>query len=243
MNTKSLTSVQIKDADQGIVEAVFSTFDVIDLDGDVTRKGAFTEGAPVVISAYGHRSHDGELPVGKGTIHEVDNQAIMRGQFFLDTVAGVDTFRTVKALSESGLQEWSYSLQNVQAERGEFDGKQVRFINSVVVKEVSPVLIGAGIQTRTLGVKNADLKFSEHATAVMADVDALIARASEVVALRAEKGKSISEASADLLRQIDGGLARLKALLDTPHEDTPTFDDEIAQQYLRFVALSQGATR
>lgn len=243
MDTKSLSRVQIKDADQGIVEAVFSTFDVIDLDGDVTRKGAFTEGAPVVISAYGHRSHDGELPVGKGTIHEVDNQAIMRGQFFLDTVAGVDTFRTVKALSESGLQEWSYSLQNVASERGEFDGKQVRFINSVTVKEVSPVLIGAGVQTRTLGVKRADLKFSEHADAVLADVDALVARAAEVVALRAEKGKSISETSLGLMQQLDTALARLKALIDAPHEESTPIDDEFAREYLRFVALSQGANQ
>lgn len=53
---KTLADVELKeDGDRGEVTAVFSTFDVVDADGDVTRKGAFTEGAPVVISAYGHR--------------------------------------------------------------------------------------------------------------------------------------------------------------------------------------------
>lgn len=151
---KALTGVTIKDAALGTVEAVFSTFDVVDHDGDLTRKGAFTEGAPVVISAYGHKSHDGVLPVGKGTIHEDGDRAILKGQFFLNTTQGRDTFETVKALSEDGLQEWSYSLQNVESERATIDGKSVRIITKVgLVKEVSPVLIGAGIATETLSVK------------------------------------------------------------------------------------------
>ncbi len=155
MNTKTFTNVTIKDADQGSVEALFSVFDVLDSDGDIVRKGAFTEGAPVVISAYGHKSWEGLLPVGKGTITETADGAVLKGQFFMDTAHGRDAFLTVKALSEDDLQEWSYSLENVTAHRETVDGKNVRVIEKVgSVKEVSPVLRGANSQTRTLAMKS-----------------------------------------------------------------------------------------
>src|SRR3546814_5899956 len=48
----------------------------------------------------------------------------------------LETFEVVKQLGE--LQEWSYSLHNVKATFGEFDGKQVQFLESIFVKEVSP---------------------------------------------------------------------------------------------------------
>lgn len=248
MNTKQLARVEIKDEDRGEVAAVFSTFDAIDSDNDVTLKGAFTDGAPVAISAYGHRSWSGELPVGKGRIRELSTEAVMEGRFFMDTQKGRDTFLTVKAMSEdeASLQEWSYSLDNIKSRQGEFDGKQVRFIESVDVTEVSPVLKGAGINTRTLATKGA--KFSEHATSVLADVDALITRASEVMALRAQKGKSLGDESADLLSTLTADLDRLKELLEAgvspDHDDEaadgPSASDVLINEYLRFVASAQG---
>ena len=36
----------------------------------MTLKGAFTTGQAVVVSAYGHGSWEGKLPVGKGVIRE-----------------------------------------------------------------------------------------------------------------------------------------------------------------------------
>lgn len=319
---KSLSAITIKDADQGLVEAVFSTFGVIDRDGDVTVKEAFTDGAPVVISAYGHRSWDGELPVGKGFIRVTDSEAILDGQFFLNTTHGRDTFETVKELAKEGLGEWSYGLMNVVSERTVVGGKTARLLKHIDVPEVSPVLVGASIGTRTLeaksarkqlasslarllrdagrdrwggeawwvwvedydvdagfavyGVEDSDGErlvqvsftrtdtavelgadetevveidtyvpkgvrrtFSEHAGAVVAAVDGLVTRASEVVALRAEKGKSISGEAQGLLVQLDGSLGRLKALIDAP---PPSNTDETEREYLRFVALSQGVT-
>lgn len=162
MIRKSFTGrVTVKDASQGLVEAVFSRFDVLDHDGDVTLKGAFTEGAPCVISSWNHGSHGGNLPVGKGTIHENGDVAVMRGKFLMSTPHGRDTFETVKFLSEDGdnLQEWSYSLQDVQAKRGTFNGAPANIISKVgLVKEVSPVLLGAGIDTGTLSTKGRDGK-------------------------------------------------------------------------------------
>lgn len=145
--------VQIKDADQGIVELAFARFNKIDGDGDVTLKGAFAGNPPVVLSAYGHKSWDGALPYGTGTIREGDVDAIAEVKFELDTTHGRDAFLIVKALSEAGLQEWSYSLENVESERGTVDGKSVRILRKIFVKEISPVLRGAGTDTRTLDVK------------------------------------------------------------------------------------------
>jgi phage head maturation protease len=159
MQTKALRGVEIKDASQGVIQAVFSTFDVIDRDGDVTRKAAFRNGAPVRISAYNHASWEGALPVGKGVIRVTANEAVLEGQFFMNTTAGRDTFETVKAMGE--LQEFSYGFHVTDSEPGEVEGKSVRIIKGVDVAEVSPVLLGAGIGTRTLALKDQKRSFSQ----------------------------------------------------------------------------------
>jgi HK97 family phage prohead protease len=152
MTKKSLSQVEIKSADRGTVEAVFSTFDVVDKDGDVTRPGAFTDGEEVLISSYQHTSWGGALPVGKGKIRQTKSEAILEGQFFLDTTAGRDHFTVVKALA-GRQQEWSYGFDVLDSEDGTFDGREVRFLKRLKVHEVSPVLVGAGVNTRTLAVK------------------------------------------------------------------------------------------
>lgn len=317
MLTKSLQRVQVKDADQGTVSAVFASFDVVDRDGDVTVKGAIPDGHEVVISAYGHGSWKGALPVGKGVIRIDGNDAILDGQFFMDTTHGRDTFATVKQLGDLG--EWSYSLSNVKSDTGEFKGQQVRFLRSIEVKEVSPVIRGAGTTTRTLETKSrkqlssqieefleeagkarwgntsdaampyasvyledydpdlgfavfeinspagdrmvqvafertdtavtlgpdeievvettvflpksqrggARMKFSEHIASVLADVEALKQRASDVVALRAEKGKSLAPQTTELLKQVAAAVAELSELVETPEPPAgPTPDDD-----------------
>jgi Caudovirus prohead serine protease len=154
MDVKRLSRVEVKDADQGVVSAVFSTFNVVDKDNDVTLPGAFKSGADVVISAYGHQSWEGRLPVGSGKIRQTSSEAILDGQFFLNTSHGRDTFNTVKGLAAQGLGEWSYGYDVLESDKGTFDGKSVRFLKSLDVPEVSPVLVGAGVGTRTLETKS-----------------------------------------------------------------------------------------
>lgn len=148
---KKSLAVVIKDADKGEIRAVFSTFDVIDADGDVTLSGAFEDGANVRLSAYGHGSWHGELPIGRGKIRTDEKQAVFDGQFFMSTLRGKETFTTVKELGELG--EWSYAYDVVESEQGEFNEQPVRFLKKLKVLEVSPVLVGAGVDTRTLSVK------------------------------------------------------------------------------------------
>lgn len=164
---KSTGPVRIKDVTRGEIEVVFATLGVIDHDGDVLSKSSFDDGAAVVISAYGHGSHRGQLPLGRGRIDmSEDGVAKMVGRFFMDTTHGRDAFLTVKALSEdegdgAGLQEWSFSLRDVKEHSGELDGVPANFIDSVFVKEVSPVLEGAGINTRTIMAKGVKASASQ----------------------------------------------------------------------------------
>lgn len=152
MNTKSL-HVEVKDADKGLVTAVFCTFDVIDHDGDVIAPDAIADGTAVRISAYGHKSWEGAMPVGKGVIRVTSTEAILEGQFFLGTTAGKDTFELVKQMGD--LQEWSWGFDVLDAEPATVDGRNVRRIKRTEVHEVSPVLLGAGLYTRTLATKSA----------------------------------------------------------------------------------------
>lgn len=147
--------LKVTDADKGEVEAVFSTFNVIDHDGDVLLPGAFEDGAKVRISAYGHRSWWGELPVGRGTIRAEKDRAVLEGQFFLNTDGGRETFEVIKQMGE--LQEYSYSLDEIETGLvsdlpEELRGAN-RAIRKVKVLEVSPVLAGASIGTQTLSIK------------------------------------------------------------------------------------------
>lgn len=152
MDTKALAGVRIKDETQGLVEAVFATFNEVDADDDVTLPGAFEAGAPVPISSYGHTSWQGALPVGKGVIRTTAKEAILEGQFFMDTTHGRDAFLTVKQLGPLG--QWSYGYDPLEFHFGEFGGRKVRFLSKQQVHEVSPVLRGAGVGTRTLSAKS-----------------------------------------------------------------------------------------
>lgn len=234
---KTFTGLTVKAADKGEVSAVFSTFGVKDHDGDVTLPGAIQDGAEVVISAYGHRSHYGELPIGKGVIRTTDTEAVLEGRFFLNTTDGRDAFEVVKELGP--LQEWSYSLHDVKSHYGELDGEQANFLESIRVKEVSPVLLGAGINTRTLGTKGADSLHDEitAATAAVADV---VASAERVVALRAEKGKSLSTVNVEGLGGLSEVADQLKSLLDSlaapaAEDITPEDMEAVKQAYTAFL--------
>jgi hypothetical protein len=153
METKSaLSGVEIKSASKGEVEAVFATYNVIDKDGDVTFPGAHTDGEEVVISKYGHEVWKGGLPVGKGRIRTTRNEAILQGQFFMNTTEGRNHFEVVKAMGPR--QEWSYGFDTLHApESGIFAGRKANFLKKLKTYEVSPVFQGAGIGTRTLAVK------------------------------------------------------------------------------------------
>lgn len=247
--TTEQKSLRIKQADdEGRVEAVFATLGVVDHDGDVILPGAFRHGEKVRISAYNHSSWGGAMPVGKGTIVEEGNEAVFRGEFFLTTTAGRDTFETVKGLEDLG--EWSFGFDiapDAQRE-GEHEGRMVRFIGAredgspgITTHEVSPVMLGAGINTRTLVAKAAHRdKLTDHLGTVTKMVDEVTERVREVVTMRAEQGKQLGEDSRALAVDLASRCEALREVVTTV--DAPTHEDEdavkVRAQALAAVAFS-----
>lgn len=261
---KALSNVEIKDATKGHVTAVFATLDVVDKDGDVTVKGAFTEGAKVAISAYNHKSWEGAMPVGKGTIHEVGNEVVLDGQFFLNTTHGRDAFETIKALSDDGPgTEWSYGfdVEDSETPTQKMADNHRRTLKRMKVHEVSPVMIGAGVGTRVTGVKGhpeftgicycgeegvvhnackpGKKTFTEQLQDVVASVKAVRERAADVMAMRAEKGKGLGDESTALVKTLAESLSDLldevDGLLNTETKSDDT--DESANAELRAAYL------
>ena len=134
--------------DEGTFLAVFATMGVIDLDGDVTLPGAFGK-QTVMIEPWNHNYQ--QLPVGRGTIDEADHDALVEGKFFLDTASGREHWQVVKELKD--IQEWSYTFYILEAEYGQYDGKDVRFLKKLDVVGVGPVSRGAGVDTRVTDIK------------------------------------------------------------------------------------------
>jgi phage head maturation protease len=160
---KSITSFEIKDADKGEVRAVIATLGVIDRDGDIIRKGAIPDGAKVAVSSYGHDAVWGNRPVGKGTLSTQGNKVLFDGRLFLNTTDGRDTFEVLKEMGAD--QEWSFGFRIIGYEvPTEEEKKQgaYRVLTKLDAFEVSPVLVGAGIGTQTLAVKQSDGDAGDH---------------------------------------------------------------------------------
>ena len=251
MDKKTLAGrIEIKSESKGEITAVFSTLGVVDKDGDITVKGAMKDGAPVRLSAYNHKSWEGALPVGKGVIREVGNEVVFEGQFFMNTTHGRDTFETVKAMGE--LQEFSYGFDVVDSEEPDQEQKSAgarRILKSLAVHEVSPVLLGAGVGTRTVGVKGEKKTFAEELTEVVASVKAVRERAAEVMAMRAEKGKGLGEESQDNIVELVREIRELSSILDdsfaknrgegpnseVKDEDLESANKELRAAFMRFM--------
>ena len=136
------------DGQPGDFQAVFATLNIKDLDGDVTVPGAFGP-QQVVVEPWNHNY--GAVPVGRGTISENGNEAVIDGKFFLDTPSGPEHYTVVKNLAD--MLEWSYSFFIKEAEFGVFNGEEVRFLKQMDVIGVGPVTRGAGIDTRVTTIK------------------------------------------------------------------------------------------
>lgn len=210
---------ELKVDDAGYIEAAFAQLNVIDLDGDLTRPGAFPS-TDVPMSAFGHASWGEALPVGKGAIAEEGDWAVFKGHLFLDTTAGRDTHSTLKELGP--LAEFSYGYLPTQFSFGQENGQQVRYLERLDVFEVSPVLKGAGIGTHIRAIKGGapgpEQPWSEHVSWVMDTNRAFLDHAKARVAMREAAGRKLSRADRDALREMAASLARFGDLSE-PDED------------------------
>lgn len=214
---KSLAWLKAEDGEEiaeGEVRAQFATMNVIDHDFDVTLPGAFVNSEKVRIASYGHKMH--ELPVGDGEIFADDTRAIMRGRFYLDSVAGKETHTVVKHQSAAGLQEWSYEYDILDSEPGTQNGTPVQFLKALKVHGVTPVYLGAGIDTQTLDIK----AFADHGEEIAKIVSSFVERAKNRAAVRAKEGRTLSTVNRNRLSALVESLASVGAEIQILLDET-----------------------
>lgn len=159
--------VEFKDGADGSGDVVarFSVFDIVDRDGDILRRSAFTDGQPVPMVW----AHQWDQPIGKGVVLVKGDHAEFHGQFL--STASAQEART--AVREMGaLQQWSFAFRITNTK----DNQDIRGrdITGAEVFEVSPVLVGANQETATLAVKSAepDVKDMSDVMSSMGDLTA-----------------------------------------------------------------------
>lgn len=169
IEVKALDGLEIKDDERGEIEAVIATLDVVDRDRDIIRPMAIKDGARVKLSDYGHSAAFGAAPVGKGTLRIEGNKVLFRGKYFMSTSRGSEAFKMMKEIGPDE-SEWSFGF-HVEGDEppGEADRKKgaFRILTKLDSFEVSPVMRGAGIGTRTVSVKAAGVSAPPEPPAVI----------------------------------------------------------------------------
>lgn len=233
---KSFAFVDFKMADDGTFKALVAPFNEIDKQGDLTLPGAFGK-QNIIISSYGHGSWDGELPVGKGVIYDGDKGGVVEGEFFCDenkgckpTKAGNETYRTVKNLG--GLQEWSYALPEIDCEYQQIDGKTVRILKHIQCNEASPVLMGAGNGTQTLGIKQyTSMRLIDHIKFVTTTIEEVVTRLKDVAAKREADSQLISAVTMQEVEAMKEHILDLLEQLQPVEEKHDMVAAEVARFY------------
>ena len=235
---RKAVSLQLDEEKEGTFVARIATLNVIDKDGDETKPGAFENGREVLVSSYMHGSWMGSLPVGKAVINESGKDVLATGEFNLKSEAGREHYESVKF--SGGLQEWSYGFKVDESHEETRDGQKVRVLKKVSVFEISPVLLGAGVDTATLAIKST---YTDQGETVLAAVTELVTRTKALAALRTKEGRVLSSANRErmkkLLTMLSGVASDLKELLDATE---PVDDEKLAQAVLLFTKIRRELT-
>ena len=222
-----LKKISVKVDEAGKVSAAIATFGVEDYDGDIVEPTAFKSGQEVAMVW----SHDWSEPVGKGVIVTTATEAVFEGQFFMETIAGMEAYKTVKAMEN--LQEWSWGFHTVKSTWQQVeDERMIRHLVETDVYEVSPVLKGAGIGTRTLAIKGRQT-LDAQIKAILEAVDLLGERVRSVKGLREEEGRGLSNERMAEVKELAGQLRDAAEELEKSIlEDAPQIN--MQHEFLRF---------
>jgi hypothetical protein len=220
------TEFKFDDA-EGTVTAVFARFNVKDADGDVTLAGYFGKQHVAIAD-----SHDRSKIVGRGTITEQLDVAVLTGRYFLETSKGKEAYLTTKAMGD--LQEWSYGYRILEGgvRLGQDNGEDVRFLQpkadgtaGVDVHEVSTVLRGSGVGTGTTSIKSDGLRFVDQAEKVAQAAELLFTRAEEIKQMRAEKGSTLGDEALARLVVVKTRLENVATMLTDLTYEAPVVDN------------------
>jgi len=244
------TRLKLDTNGEGTFEAVFATMNVVDKDSDVTENGAFGN-QKVVISQWNHGSWDSGskgLPIGVGKIFERGDDAIVQGEFDLSDPDGKKTYEKLKYLHSKGRNvEWSYALPEIQYRMEDRNGTRVRILEKISVPEVSPVMLGAGENTRLLDIKSKDkadvqdakathtqpLPLAEHIETVQADVKNLVERIEALGELREAESRHPSKDTMKRITAMKDVLTELLGKLEDVRDKHDT-ENMVLKQYMRF---------
>lgn len=151
MEHKNILELLSSNEDTGSFEAVIATTGVVDSDGDVIAEGAMAGNTVPILPAHDSSS----VPLGKARVEERDDQVVAIGKFNLDIQVARDWFSAIKADLQDPPPKFEYSWGFIPTKFRfeERDDMQVRVIEELDLLEVSPVLRGASVGTRTLSAK------------------------------------------------------------------------------------------
>jgi HK97 family phage prohead protease len=228
-----------EDGDKRYIEAVFSLFDTIDSDNDVTKANALRSGytgnkVPLVWN------HDWSKVIGRGII-ETDNQKAVFKGYFLNTEAGKEAYNTVKEMQD--MQQFSYGFQVMKSSKGtHIDSKgeevPVRVLEDVKVWEVSPVLVGAQQNSFVQALKSglepvdeeikAEMQIESTEPKVSSETDASISKSSQ-------QGMRLGEHAVTSLEELKAFTERIEDLASLRNSEKKTLSSkstEMIQTYL-----------
>jgi len=227
-----------EDGDKRYIEAVFSLFDTIDSDNDVTKANALRSGytgnkVPLVWN------HDWSKVIGRGII-ETDNQKAVFKGYFLNTEAGKEAYNTVKEMQD--MQQFSYGFQVMKSSKGtHIDSKgeeiPVRVLEDVKVWEVSPVLVGAQQNSFVQALKSGLEPVDEEIKAEMQveSTEPEVSSTTDASISKSQQGVRLGEQAVASLEELKAFTERIEDLASLRNSEKKTLSSkstEMIQTYL-----------
>lgn len=229
-----------EDGDKRYIEAVFSLFDTIDSDNDVTKANALRSGytgnkVPLVWN------HDWSKVIGRGII-ETDNQKAVFKGYFLNTEAGKEAYNTVKEMQD--MQQFSYGFQVMKSSKGtHIDSKgeevPVRVLEDVKVWEVSPVLVGAQQNSFVQALKSglepvdeeikAEMQIESTEPEVSSETDASISKSSQ-------QGMRLGEHAVASLEELKAFTERIEDLASLRNSEKKTLSSKSTEMISKYLS-------
>lgn len=253
------------DDEQGIVEAIVSVFNNVDLGKEIIRPGYFTKSLKRKLPK-GVWMHDWTKPVAK-TIEARELLAgdpllpaaikqlgglYVKSQFNRETQRGREAYSDIKF---GIVDEFSIGYTNERTHYDE-DLDALELLEGTL-HEWSPVLVGMNPATSVLAIKSLDDKllagasFEDHSALVLAANEEFVTRAKALASMRAKEGRVISAANRtkienalSALEELESVKAVLKELLAASEPRASEEDTGKAHtQFLRLLTLRNELTR
>ena len=225
-----------EEGDKRYIEAVFSLFDTIDSDNDVTKANALRSGytgnkVPLVWN------HDWGKVIGRGII-ETDNQKAVFKGYFLNTEAGKEAYNTVKEMQD--MQQFSYGFQVMKSSKGtHIDSKgeevPVRVLEDVKVWEVSPVLVGAQQNSFVQALKSGLEPYDEIDTEFEEIIEPEVSSTTDASISKSQQGLRLGEHAVASLEELKAFTERIEDLASLRNSEKKTLSSkstEMIQTYL-----------